>query len=85
MGKEAAGQGSHEPGKDPLDAGRPGKTTAAVRFRIGGALRFLSHAETMRLFQRACARADVPHAVNNSPTARTHSMPLFLFSTGRNL
>jgi radical SAM-linked protein len=32
----------------------------AVRFRIGGWLRFLSHAETMRVFQRACARAGIP-------------------------
>ena len=31
-----------------------------VRFRIGGALRFLSHAETLRVFQRACVRADIP-------------------------
>ncbi len=31
-----------------------------VRFRIGGALRFLSHAETLRVFQRACARANIP-------------------------
>jgi len=30
-----------------------------VRFRIGGSLRFLSHAETMRVFQRACVRAGV--------------------------
>ncbi|MBN1362599.1 MAG: DUF2344 domain-containing protein [Sedimentisphaerales bacterium] len=34
--------------------------TAAVRFAIGGMLRFLSHAETLRVFQRACARAAVP-------------------------
>lgn len=34
--------------------------TAAVRFAIGGLLRFLSHAETLRLFERACARAGVP-------------------------
>ena len=34
--------------------------TAVVRFAIGGLLRFLSHAETMRLFERACARAGVP-------------------------
>jgi radical SAM-linked protein len=32
----------------------------AVRFRIGGLLRFLSHAETLRVFQRACTRAGVP-------------------------
>lgn len=31
-----------------------------VRFRIGGSLRFLSHAETLRVFQRACVRADIP-------------------------
>jgi radical SAM-linked protein len=30
-----------------------------IRFRIGGALRFLSHAETIRVFQRACVRAGV--------------------------
>jgi len=34
--------------------------TLVVRFRIAGALRFLSHAETSRVFQRACARAEVP-------------------------
>jgi len=28
-----------------------------VRFRIGGRLRFLSHAQTLRVFQRACVRA----------------------------
>ncbi|MBE3142830.1 MAG: DUF2344 domain-containing protein [Planctomycetes bacterium] len=32
---------------------------AVIRFRIGRSLRFLSHAETMRLFQRACVRAGV--------------------------
>lgn len=36
------------------------QAVAAIRFRIGGALRFLSHAETARLLQRACARAGVP-------------------------
>ncbi len=30
-----------------------------VRFRIGGSLRFLSHAETLRVFQRACVRAGI--------------------------
>ena len=30
-----------------------------VKFRIKGNLRFLSHAETVRVFQRACARAGV--------------------------
>ena len=31
-----------------------------VRFAIRGLLRFLSHAETLRVFQRACARANLP-------------------------
>jgi radical SAM-linked protein len=32
---------------------------AVIRFRIGESLRFLSHAETIRVFQRACVRAGV--------------------------
>ncbi len=28
-----------------------------MKFRIGGSLRFLSHAQTLRVFQRACVRA----------------------------
>ncbi len=31
----------------------------AVKFRIGGSLRFLSHAETLCFFQRACVRAGI--------------------------
>jgi len=34
--------------------------TAAIRFRIAGTMRFLSHAETARVFQRAFARAALP-------------------------
>ncbi len=34
--------------------------TAAIRFRIAGTMRFLSHAETARVLQRACARAALP-------------------------
>jgi radical SAM-linked protein len=30
---------------------------AVIRFRTGGSVRFLSHAETLRVFQRACVRA----------------------------
>lgn len=30
-----------------------------IKFKIGGSLRFLSHAETLRLFQRACVRAGI--------------------------
>jgi radical SAM-linked protein len=34
--------------------------TAAIRFRIAGTMRYLSHAETARVFQRAFARAALP-------------------------
>ncbi len=34
--------------------------TAAIRFRVAGPVRFLSHAETLRVLQRACARAALP-------------------------
>jgi len=30
-----------------------------IKFRIGGSLRFLSHAETVRVFERACVRAGI--------------------------
>ena len=30
-----------------------------IKFKVGGALRFLSHAETLRVFQRACVRARI--------------------------
>jgi len=30
-----------------------------IKFKIGGSLRFLSHAETLSLFQRACVRAGI--------------------------
>ena len=30
-----------------------------IKFKIGGGLRFLSHAETVKLFQRACVRAGI--------------------------
>ncbi len=36
------------------------RATAAIRFRIGGVLRFLSHAQTLRVFERALARSAVP-------------------------
>jgi radical SAM-linked protein len=48
-----------------------------VRFRIGGSLRFLSHAETLRVFQRACVRAGFPirYTEGFNPHARL-SLPL---------
>jgi radical SAM-linked protein len=48
-----------------------------VRFRITGPLRFLSHAETLRVLQRACARAGI--AVKYSSGFNPHprlSLPL---------
>jgi len=30
-----------------------------IKFKIAGSLRFLSHAETLKLFQRACVRAGI--------------------------
>lgn len=30
-----------------------------IKFKLGGSLRFLSHAETLKLFQRACVRAGI--------------------------
>ncbi len=45
---------------DQACAGQAADATAAVRFGIGGLLRFLSHAETLRVFERACVRAGVP-------------------------
>jgi radical SAM-linked protein len=41
---------------------RAGSFCVLVRFRVRGDLRYLSHAETMRVFQRACARAGVKMA-----------------------
>jgi radical SAM-linked protein len=50
---------------------------AVIRFRIGGSLRFLSHAETMRLFQRACVRAGVQIAYSQgfNPHQRMSLVP----------
>ena len=48
-----------------------------VRFKIGERLRFLSHAETLRVFQRACARAriNIQHTQGFNPHPRL-SLPL---------
>jgi radical SAM-linked protein len=35
---------------------------AVIRFRVRELVRYLSHAETMRVFQRACVRANIPVA-----------------------
>ncbi len=59
MGIEATKENSHG-GSEGGAAGKVTDATAAVRFAIGGLLRFLSHAETLRVFERACVRAGVP-------------------------
>ena len=46
-------------GNDAPSAGCP-DALLVVRFGIFGWARFLSHAETLRVFQRACARAALP-------------------------
>jgi len=58
-------------------AGEATAAQAAVWFRIGGLLRFLSHAETLRVCARACARAGVPvkHTTGFNPHPRL-SLPL---------
>ncbi len=51
-----------QPGEGAQSCPPPGCPEAllVVRFGIRGWSRFLSHAETLRVFQRACARADLP-------------------------
>lgn len=59
MGIEAI-KGNADDRSERMPAGRAMDATAAVRFGIGGLWRFLSHAETLRVFERACVRAGVP-------------------------
>jgi radical SAM-linked protein len=48
-----------------------------IKFRIGGALRFLSHAQTLSVFQRACVRAgiEIRYSQGFNPRPRL-SLPL---------
>jgi radical SAM-linked protein len=46
--------------QEGADASASARATAVIRFRIKGVLCFLSHAETARVFERACARAALP-------------------------
>ncbi len=48
-----------------------------IRFKISGNLRFLSHAETVKVFQRACARAGIKirHSQGFNPRPKL-SLPL---------
>jgi radical SAM-linked protein len=50
---------------------------ALVRFKVWGLSRFLSHAETLRIFQRACIRANIPliYSQGYNPRPRL-SLPL---------
>lgn len=53
------------------------RATAVVRFRVAGPVAMLSHAETARVLQRACARAGIPvrYSEGFNPHARL-SLPL---------
>ena len=46
-------------GSDKQSETGAGRTCVLVRFKVKGNVRYLSHAETMRVFQRACVRAKV--------------------------
>jgi len=52
-------------------------TLLVVKFRLKGNLRFLSHAETLRVFQRACVRAgiDIQYSQGFNPHPKM-SLPL---------
>lgn len=51
--------------------------TVLIKFRVGGNIRFLSHAETVRLFQRACLRAGIKTAYSQGFNPRPKlSLPL---------
>jgi radical SAM-linked protein len=50
----------HDSSEHRSDAPAATRVTAAIRFRIGGLPRFLSHADTQRVFERACVRAGIP-------------------------
>lgn len=54
-----------------------GTMLLVIRFRIGGSLRFLSHAETVKVFQRACFRAgiEIQHSQGFNPRPKL-SLPL---------
>ncbi len=48
-----------------------------IKFRIGGSLKYLSHADTLRVFQRACIRAgiEIRHTQGFNPHPKM-SLPL---------
>jgi len=60
MSVEVANDNPHDVAGRSAGLGEVIDATAVVRFAIGEAVRFLSHAETLRVFERACVRASVP-------------------------
>ena len=60
MGLEVANDNLTELSEHVIGTGAMTDATAVVRFGIGATLRFLSHAETLRVFERACVRAGLP-------------------------
>jgi len=80
MSVEVANDNLQTPAGDSADGGPVTDATAVVRFGIAETLRFLSHAETMRFWERACVRAEMPikytqgfnpHAKLSLPLPRT--------------
>jgi hypothetical protein len=80
MSVEVANDNRQALAGDSTDGGTVTDATAVVRFAIGETLRFLSHAETMRLWERAGVRAAMPikytqgfnpHAKLSLPLPRT--------------
>lgn len=57
---EALGDNSQTSAEGRTGVSSPARATAAIRFRIVGPVAMLSHAETLRLWQRVCARAEIP-------------------------
>ncbi len=60
MGLEVANDNLAELSEHAAGVGTMTDATAVVCLGIGEWLRFLSHAETLRVFERACARAGLP-------------------------
>lgn len=60
MGLEAINDNLAELSEHVVGTGAMTDATAVVSFGIGDVLRFLSHAETLRVFERACVRAGLP-------------------------
>ena len=55
---------------------------AVIQFRVRGDMRYLSHAETMRMFQRACVRAGIKAAYSQGFNPHLRMSPVLPRSVG---